>query len=140
MFFLAFLNTIKIILENSILKYGLKRMGTSLVRPWSKMGPKLKSEPKTECQNRTKSYRVMPIRWSHAKVGLFRPKIDYFGHIFKDIDFKFVLLIYIKIYRQTKLEVNRTKNNHLASKKPHKWPMAISQFVFFPMCPSLKML
>ena len=27
MFFLAFLNTIKIILENSILKYGLKRMG-----------------------------------------------------------------------------------------------------------------
>ena len=61
MLFLAFLNTIKIILENSILKYGLKRMGTSLVRPWSKMGPKLKSEPKTECQNRTKSYRVMPI-------------------------------------------------------------------------------
>ena len=36
MFFLAFLNTIK------ILKYGLKRKGTSLVRPWSKMGPKTK--------------------------------------------------------------------------------------------------
>ena len=65
MFFLAFLNTIKIILENSILKYGLKRKGTSRffrlflglvknvahVRPWSKMGPKLKSAPKTECQN-----------------------------------------------------------------------------------------
>ena len=29
MFFLAFLNTIKISLENSILKYGLKRKGTS---------------------------------------------------------------------------------------------------------------
>ena len=74
------------------------------------------------------------------KLAYFRPKIDYFGHIFKDIDFKFVLLIYIKIDRQTKLEVNRTKNNHLASKRPHKWPMAISQFGFFPMCPSLKML
>ena len=47
-------------------------------------------------------------------MAYFRPKIDYFGHIFKDIDFKFVLLIYIKIDRQTKLEVNRTKNNHLA--------------------------
>ena len=29
MFFLAYLNTIKKILENSILKYGLKRKGTS---------------------------------------------------------------------------------------------------------------
>ena len=38
----------------------------------AKWGQKLKSAPKTECQNRMKSYRVMPIRWSHAK----------FGHIF----------------------------------------------------------
>ena len=35
------------------------------------------------------------------------------------------------IDRQNKLEVNRTKNNHLASKKPHKWLMAISQLGFF---------
>ena len=61
----------------------------------------------------------MPIRWSHTKVGLCWPKIENFG------------LIYIKIDRQTKSEVNRTKNNHLASKKPHKWPMGISQLGFF---------
>ena len=79
MFFLAFLNTIKIILENSILKYGLKRKGTSLLRPWSKMGPKTKSAPKTLCQNRMKSYRDGRT----LKLAYFWPKIDYFGHLFK---------------------------------------------------------
>ena len=37
----------------------------------SKSGQKLKSAPKTECKNQMKSYLVMPVRWSHAKVGLF---------------------------------------------------------------------
>ena len=38
-----------------------------------------------------------------------------FGHIFWDIDFKFVLLIiYIKIEAQTNLEVNRNSLGHLS--------------------------
>ena len=39
---------------------------------------------KKECQNRMKNDRVMPIKRSHAKVavGLFLPKVGYFGHIF----------------------------------------------------------
>ena len=123
MFFLAFLNTIKIILENSILKYGLKRMGTSLVRPWSK-NLHLKQNVKIG----RKVTELCQLDGRTLKLAYFRPKIDYFGDIFKDIDFKFVLLIYIKIDRQTKLEVNRTKNNHLASKKPHKWPYLNSDF------------
>ena len=51
------------------------------------------------CQNRIKNGRVVPIQsWGKSCVlAYFGLKIGYFGHIFWDIDFKFVLLIvYIK--------------------------------------------
>ena len=46
---------------------------------------------KKKYQNWMKNDRVMPIRRSLAKVavGLFWPKVGYFGHIFSDIDFNF---------------------------------------------------
>ena len=48
---------------------------------------------------------VVP-KWQLAYFG---PKIGYFGHMFWDMDFKFVLpIIYINIDIQTKLEVNWT--------------------------------
>ena len=50
-------------------------------------------------------------KWPAAKVaaGYFRPNFGYFGHIFWDIDFKFVLpIIYIKTGKQTKYKVNWT--------------------------------
>ena len=47
------------------------------------------------------------LKWHLAYFG---PKVGYFGHIFRDFDLKFVLpIIYIKIDRQTELEVNRTQ-------------------------------
>ena len=64
--------------------------------------------------------RICNIRRLRSKVAvvLFWPKIGYFSHIFKDIDFEFVLLIiYIKIERQTRLEVNRTQNVYFGSQK-----------------------
>ena len=68
-------------------------------------------------------------KWQLAYFG---PKVGYFCHIFKDIDFKFVLpIIYIKIDSQTKLKVNQTQYDYLNhEKKPTK--MSISQFAFFP--------
>ena len=40
------------------------------------------------------------------QLAYFRPNVGYFGHNFRDIDFKFVLpIIYIKIGEQTKYKV-----------------------------------
>ena len=51
-------------------------------------------------------------KWQLAYFG---PNDGYLGHIFWDIDFKFVLLIiYIKIEAQTNLEVNRNSLGHLS--------------------------
>ena len=62
-------------------------------------------------------------------VDLFWAKNCYFGHIFQDIDFKFVLLhIYLKINRKTKLEVNLTQNDNFSLQMPHKWPYLNSGF------------
>ena len=57
----------------------------------------------------------MPIeRW--GKSGLlayFWLKLGYFGHIFIDMDFKFVLpTIHINIKEETQLEVNWTQIDH----------------------------
>ena len=45
------------------------------------------------------------------KVGLFLAKIGYFGHIFGDLDFKFVLpTIVINIKEETQLESQLDQN------------------------------
>ena len=57
----------------------------------------------------------MPIQsWGKSGVlAYFGPKIGYFGHIFWDVDSKFVLpVIYINIKGQTQLEVNWTQIDH----------------------------
>ena len=46
-----------------------------------------------------------------CRPGLFFAKIGYFGHIFCDMDFKFVLPI-INIKGKTQLEVNWTEIEH----------------------------
>ena len=56
-----------------------------------------------------KNGRVIPIQsWGKSGVlAYFGLKIGYFGHIYWDMDFKFVLpIIYINIEGQTQLEVN----------------------------------
>ena len=61
-----------------------------------------------ERQNRIKYGRVMPIL-RLGKIGIltyFAPKVGHVGHIFGDMDFKFVLpVINIDIEGQTKLVV-----------------------------------
>ena len=57
-----------------------------------------------------KNARVMPNIRLHTKLQLayFRANVGYFGHIFWDIDFEFVLpSIFIKISRQTNCEGHR---------------------------------
>ena len=55
-----------------------------------------------------------------AYVGL---KIGYFGHIYWDMDFKFVLpFIYINTEGQTQLEVNMTQIDHVGLQKATKIP------------------
>ena len=57
-------------------------------------------------------------KWQLAYFG---PRIGYYGHIFWDMDFKFVLpIIYINIDIQTKLEVNWTWIGHFSPQKPPK--------------------
>ena len=66
------------------------------------------------------------LKWQLAYFG---PKVVYFGQIFQDIDFKFVLLVtYIKIDKQIILGVIRTQNDYLSLKKPHKWSYLNSDF------------
>ena len=56
-------------------------------------------------------------------LAYFVPKVGYFGHIFKDNDFKFVFLsININIDRQTKLKVSWTQNEYFNPRKPQQWP------------------
>ena len=72
---------------------------------------KNKQFQKKERQNPMKNDRVMPNKGRVPKwqLAYFRPNVGYFGHIFRDIDFKFVLpIIYIKIGEQTKYKVNWT--------------------------------
>ena len=67
------------------------------------------------CQNRIKNDGVMPIEnWGKSGVlACFLLKIGYFGHIFWDMDFKFVLLtIHINIKEETQLEVNWIQIDH----------------------------
>ena len=63
----------------------------------------------------------MPIEsWGKSGVlAYFWLKIGYFGHIFWDMDFKFVLpIIYINIKGKIQLEVNWTQIDHFGPKKP----------------------
>ena len=65
------------------------------------------------------------IRGKSGVLAYFGPKIRHFGHIFLDMDFKFVLpcfIISIDIKGQTKLEGNWTQIDHFSLKKPQKWP------------------
>ena len=100
MFFLAFLNTIKIILENSILKYGLKSrrelpdflgciwVWWTMLPMWGhgeKCDQKLKSAPKTVNHNVKIGWKVTELCQLDGrtlKLVYIWPKIDYFGHIF----------------------------------------------------------
>ena len=76
--------------------------------------------------------RIMPIRWSHAKVavGLFWAESWLFwSYFFKISTSHFDLpMIYIKIDRQTKSKSIGPKMTILDSKKPHKWPYLNSGF------------
>ena len=64
------------------------------------------------------------LKWDLAYFG---PRVGYFGHIFWDISFKFVLpIIYIKIDGQTNLKsigLNFAINKAYETlQKPLKWP------------------
>ena len=80
----------------------------------------------------------MPIQ-SWGKSGIlayFGTKIGYFGHIFWDMDFKFVLpIMSIKIKGQTKLGFNWTEIGHFSLQKQQKRPYL--KIPFCPMCQSL---
>ena len=60
--------------------------------------------------------------WCKSGVlAYFGPQISHSGHIFWDMNFKFVLpIISIYIKRQTKLEVNWTQIDHFSLQKNHK--------------------
>ena len=65
----------------------------------------------------------MPIQsWGKSGVlAYFAPKIGHFGHIFLDMDFKFVLpIISIDIKGQTELEVNWTQIDYFSLQKKQK--------------------
>ena len=83
----------------------------------------------------------MPIEsWGKSGVlAYFWLKIAYSGHIFWDMDFKFVLpIIYIDIKGKIQLEVNWTQIDHFGSHKTIK--VAISQFAFLRKTRLLKTL
>ena len=72
---------------------------------------------------------ILPIQgWGKSGIlAYFGLKIGYFGHVFWNMDFKFVLpIIYIDVKEQTQLEVNWTEFYRFG---PQKWPYLETQFL-----------
>ena len=62
-------------------------------------------------------------------LAYFGLRIGYVGHIYYDMDFKFVLpVIYSHIKGKTQLEVNWFQIDHFDLQKPYKWPYLKAPF------------